>query len=205
MREKLLIFDFDGTIADTKALYYRAIFHELRFLGFSEKQVEKAIDVGLSLRKTFSKLGFSFFKSIFLKRKIMKNLEKHINDVKKCHDAELIKKVHGKKILVTNSLREFAVPVLKHLKIGDEFSEIYGADDFSDKAEFISGYLKKNKIDRKNCYYIGDRAADVILAKKAGIVSVIVSGKCSWNSRSEILKENPDFFISDLKEINEII
>lgn len=205
MAEKLLIFDFDGTIADTKTLYYQAIFHELRFLGFSESQVDKAIDIGLSLRKTFTNLGFSFFRSWFLKNLIMKNLEKHINEVKKCKDAEAVKNIPGKKILVTNSLKEFALPVLKHLRLKKYFDEIYGADDFSDKAEFINTYLKKKKFGRKNVYYIGDRAADVRLARKVNCISVIISGKCAWNSRQEILKENPDFLIDDLAEVKEII
>jgi len=202
---KILIFDFDGTIADTKTLYYKAIFHELRFLGFSESQVDKAIDIGLSLRKTFSKLGFSYFKSWFLKNRIMKNIEEHINEVKKCRDVDAIKSISGRKILVTNSLKEFALPVLRHLKLKKTFDEIYGAEDFSDKAEFIRQYLRTRKIRKENCYYIGDRAADVRLARKVGCMSVIVSGKCAWNSRSEVLKEKPDFLIDDIAKISEII
>lgn len=202
---KLLIFDFDGTIADTKTLYYKAIFHELKFLGFSESQVDKAIDIGLSLRKTFSNLGFSYFKSWFLKNRIMKNIKEHINEVKKCKDVDAIKNIPGKKILVTNSLKEFAIPVLKHLKLDKEFSEIYGADDFSDKAEFISSYLRERKLDKKNVYYIGDGTADVRLTRKVGCISVIISGKCAWNSRQEVLRQNPDFLLDDLKDVREII
>lgn len=204
-KSKILIFDFDGTIADTKTLYYKTIFHELKFMGFSEKQVYLAIDIGLSLRKTFSKLGFSYFKSWFLKNRIMKNLEKHIQEVKKCKDVDSIKNISGRKILVTNSLKEFAIPVLKHLKLKKEFLEIYGADDFDDKTEFIKEYTEKKKLGKKNVFYIGDRAADVLLAKKAGIISVIVSGKCAWNSRKEVLKEGPDFIIDDLADIKKII
>ena len=135
----------------------------------------------------------------------MKSVKKSINNVKKCRDVDAIKRIKARKILITNSLKEFALPILKHLKLKKAFSEIYGADDFDDKTEFVRDYLKKNKIDKENCYYVGDRAADVKLARKAGIRSIAVSGKCAWDSRRELVKAKPDFIVEDIDEISEII
>ena len=203
-RKELLIFDFDGTIADTKSVYYKSISDELKNYGFKEKDVDKAIDVGLSLRKTLGKLGLSFIVSWFLHKRIMKRVKRYANNVKKCRDVDSIKRLKCQKILITNSLKEFALPILRHLKLRKSFKEIYGADDFDDKEEFIKNYLRNNKVDKKNCFYIGDRAADVRLAKKAGIKSIIVTGKCSWDSRKEVLKQNPDFVVGDIKNLSEI-
>jgi len=202
---KLLIFDFDGTIVDSKSLYYKAIGDELRVVGFSEKQIDRAIDIGMSLRKTLRNIGLGFLASWWMHKKILKRIEKYIPEVKKCHDAEKIKEISGNKILVTNSLKEFAVPVLRHLGLKKEFDKIYGADDFSDKAQFISQYIKNHKLEKKDVFYIGDRAVDVKLARKVGCVSVIVSGKCAWNPRKEVLAEEPDFLLSDLEDIKKII
>lgn len=201
---RLLIFDFDGTVADTKALYYRAIGDELRVLGFRESQIDVAIDVGMSLRKTLKRIGLNSLILWWTHKRIVKRVKKYVNDVKKCHDADKIKEIKGRKIIVTNSLKEFAVPILKHLKLKREFSRIYGADDFSDKAEFISEYIKKKKLKKKEVFYIGDRVADVKLAKKVGCVSIAVSGKCAWNSRKEVLKAEPDFIVDDLIDIKNI-
>ena len=203
--QKFLIFDFDGTIADTRAVYYKAIFDELKEYGFSYEQVDKVIDIGLSIRNTLRKLGFNFLAVFFVKRAIMKKVLIHVNNVKKCRDVDSIKKIEVRKILITNSLKEFALPILKHLKLRKTFSEIYGADDFDDKEEFIKDYLKQNKVDKKNCYYMGDRATDARLARNAGIKSIIVSGKCSWDSRKEILEQNPDFVVDDINEIKQIV
>jgi phosphoglycolate phosphatase-like HAD superfamily hydrolase len=200
---KVLIFDFDGTIVDTKSLYYKTIGDELEVFGFSRLKVEKAIDLGISLRKTLAKMGFSFIYSYLLNRRISRKIKKHINDVKKCKDVDSIKNIKGKKILITNSLKEFALPVLKHLKLIKEFDEIYGAEDFSDKLIFIKDYLRKNKISE--CFYIGDRAADSVLAKKAGIKSIIITGKCAWDSRIEIIKTCPDFLLEDISDIKKIV
>ncbi len=202
---KLLIFDFDGTIADTKAVYYNSMFNLLRSYGFSEASVLKVVDLGMSLNKTLHNLGAGFLSAWLLKKKIMAGVKKHVSEIKKCRDVGSIKNIDEEKIIVTNSLKEFAVPILRHLKIKRYFNEVYGADDFSDKGNFISDYLKKNNIPKKECYYIGDRVADVRLARKIGIISVIVSGKCSWNSRKEILKAKPDFLLDDIDELKEIL
>jgi len=203
----VLIFDFDGTIANTKDLYYKTIFDEIKSFGYTKNQIEEAIEFGLNLRRTLRKLGFGWLISWFVKNKIMKKVLSEAEKIKKCKDVDEIKKIDKKikKILITNSLKQFAVPILKHLKLKKYFPEIYGAEDFEDKAEFIKSYLIKNKINRKNCYYIGDRVADVEVAKKGGCKSIIVSNRCSWDSRKEIIKAGPDFIISDLAEIKEIV
>lgn len=205
MERRVLIFDFDGTIADTKSLYYRAIYNEVKIFGYKYKDVDKVVDLGLSLKNVLKKLGIPFLTSWFLHKKIMRNIEKYINEVKKCKDVDSIKGIKTDKILVSNSLKEFIMPILKHLKLEKEFKEIYGAEDFTDKAEFIKNYLEENKIRKRDCYYIGDRAVDVKIARKAGCKSVIVSGKCAWDSRKEILKEKPDFIIDDLKDLKKIV
>ena len=203
--EKLLIFDFDGTIADTKSVYYRAIYEDVKKFGYSYKDVDKIVDLGLSLKNVLKKLGFSFLTSWFLHKKIVKNVKKQADKVKKCKDVDAIKGIKTKKILVTNSLKEFVFPILKHFRLRKDFREIYGAEDFSDKAEFIKDYLKQKEIKKENCYYIGDRAGDVKIAKKAGCRSVIISGKCAWDSRKEILEEEPDFILEDIKDLREIL
>ena len=37
---KLLIFDFDGTIADTKKAYYSSIYRNLQKKGFNKKEIK---------------------------------------------------------------------------------------------------------------------------------------------------------------------
>lgn len=201
---KLLVFDFDGTIADSKNAYYSVIKRELGNFGFSEKEVEKAIDIGMSLRKTLGNLGLNFLVRWYLHARIMSQVKKYVKNIKRCHDVASIKKIKEKKIVVTNSVDEFALKVLKHLKI-NYFDEVYGADDFSDKTDFIREYLRKNNINKKDCYYIGDRAADTKLAKDVGCKSIIISNSCSWNNKSQLIKSHPTFLISDLSKIKDIV
>ncbi len=206
--KKLIIFDFDGTIVDTKSLYYHVIYQELKRFGFSYKRVDSAIDLGMTLKKTLGKMGFSFITSWYLKKKIMNKVKGNIDNIKKCEDIEDIDKLKGKKIIVSNSSKDMIKPVLKHLKLKSEFKEIYGSEDFNDKASFIKKYLKEHNINEKqiqNCYYIGDRAADVQLAKKVGCIGIAIIGKCAWDSRKELLSEQPDFVVHSLKDLKKVI
>ena len=204
-RKRLLIFDFDGTIADTKAIYYKVISQKLKKFGYSHKDVDKAIDLGFSLKKTLNKMGFSFLVSWFLHKKINREVIDEARKVKKCKDVDSIKKIDEEKILVTNSLREFALPILKNFKLLKCFKEIYGAEDFVDKTSFIKKYAKANNLKKEDCYYIGDRAADAKTARKAGCRGVIILGRCAWDSKKEILKEKPDFMIASIKELKRIL
>ncbi len=204
---KTLFFDFDGTIVDTKSVYYKEIYNVVRIFGYKYSQVDKAIDLGLSLTRTLKRLGLSSVASWFTKRKITHSVVSHIDEVKKCKDVDSIKNLSKdyNKILVSNSLKEFILPIVKRLGLNKCFREVYGTEDFVDKADFLKDYIVRKKLDRKKCFYIGDRGVDVEVAKRIGCRSVIVSGVCAWDSRKEVLKHKPDFIISDIKDLNKIL
>lgn len=204
MAGKILIFDFDGTIADTKALYYNAIYKNVKRFGYSYNDIRKVIDMGKNLRRTLRRLGLNILATAFMKRRIMRDIVKELPKVQKCEDVDYIKKIEGEKILVTNSLKEAVFPILKHFKLSREFKEIYGFEDFEEKSVFIKDYIKKRNLKKENCFYIGDRAADVKTAKDANCISVIISGKCSWDSKKDILKENPDFLLGSLRNLKKL-
>lgn len=201
---KLIIFDFDGTIVDSKAVYYSSIKKHLIPLGFGEKKIDNAINLGLNLDRTLKKFISSWFYRYVVRRKIMKDVLKEANDIEKCKNILHTRNIHIKKILISNSLSELVISVLKHLKLNKLFKEIYCADNFDDKAKFLKTYLKINKIQPNECFYVGDRVADIKLTRKIGGISVIVSGKCSWNPKDELIRAKPDFIIPDLADLKRI-
>lgn len=205
MNGKLLIFDFDGTIVDTKAIYYRFLEKYMSDYGFTRKEIDKAIDLGLSIAETLKKMGFSWLEIWMLKRKITKGILRQAEKVKKCKNVDAIKEIKIRKILISNSISKFIFPVLSHLKLRDFFQKVYGAESFTDKEEFIKNLLKKEGVKAGNCFYIGDRVADIKVARKVKCKSIIVLGKCAWDSRKEVLEANPDYVVDDLGDIKKIV
>jgi len=202
---KLIIFDFDGTIVDTKTIYYSVMNKHLNPLGINKREINKAISMGMNVANTLKKMIPSFFYSWWLKRKIMKDVIKEVSNVKKCKDIGIIRTIRTKKVLISNSYSDFVMPILKHLKIERYFDEVYCADDFKDKEDFIKKYLKVEGILPNRCIYVGDRVADIELSKKVGCYSIIIAGKCAWDAISEIKKNKPDFIIHDFNEIKRIL
>ncbi|OGJ21881.1 hypothetical protein A3K73_06695 [Candidatus Pacearchaeota archaeon RBG_13_36_9] len=205
MKMKLLIFDFDGTIVNTKALYYNAVYKNVKKFGYSYKDVDRVIDLGANIRQTLRKLGLNPFVTMFMKRKVMKDVLIDLPKVKKCRDVDSIRELRQEKILVTNSLKSAVYPLLKHFKLKKEFKEVYGFEDFIDKGKFLKEYIEKRKLDKNKVYYIGDRAADVRTARKAGCVSVVITGSCAWDSQKELLEQEPDFIIHSIKDLKKIV
>ncbi len=202
---KLLIFDFDGTIADTKKVYYEEIYGSVKSFGIKRKDLDGVIKKGLNLRKTLRKFGLGFLERAIVRRKVQKRVMKHLKSVKRCYNVSKIKDLDCQKIVVSNSLKEFIFPVIKRLRLKNYFSEVYGAEDFDDKGEFISEYLERRQISGRDVIYIGDRVADIEVARKAGCYSLIVSGRCAWDSRKDVVQAKPDFIIYDFSSLKEVL
>jgi len=205
MKISLLIFDFDGTIVDSKQFFYKIIERYAPIYGFDLEFIERKIKEGKTLNETLKEMGLSYFSRIAAKLNIFFRLIKMTKEIKKCKDVDKIKKLKVKKIVVSNSPSFYINKILKNLKIKKYFNEVYGSELFKNKEKFIKEYLKKNKIKNKEVLYVGDRVVDVLLAKKVGCYSVIVVGKGSWDSKKEILKAEPDFIIDDLGELEDIL
>ena len=131
---KLIVFDFDGTLVDTKKVVVDTIRKVFKKHGY---KVPKNL-------KSISKLGDSSIKGTFkpfIKNK--KNLDKISRDfiyektkahrkIKLCKGAKTLGKIKKKKIIVSNSVTSFIRTVLKS-KRTNFFSVVYGADKFSSK------------------------------------------------------------------------
>ncbi|MFW6283441.1 MAG: HAD family hydrolase [Minisyncoccales bacterium] len=200
----LLIFDFDGTIVDSKSLYYEAMKKSLDSSRNSEKDIKKFIDMGLTIDKTLREMGFSKIGSWIMKIKIMRTIFKELNKISKCKNVSSLKKIDKRKIVISNSYKMFVNKVLKKLNLEKYFSEVHGAGEFEDKTEFIKEYLKKEGIDPKKVAYIGDRKVDIKLAKDVDCIGIIIMGKCAWDSKKEILEMGPDFIISSLEDLKDV-
>jgi len=201
---KLLIFDFDGTLVNTKKLYYNSIYKHLKENG-----------IYISKEKFHNELLGLKLHDILIKLKIRKNLKEikdkvhadvfsNIKKIKISKDINCIRNIKIKKIIVSNTITKHVISILRKNKI-NFFQEIYGGDKFKDKISFIKNYMKKKKLKKNEIAYIGDMIKDIEIARKVGIISISISHDISWNSRKELLKANPDYIITNLKEINKII
>jgi len=195
----VIIFDFDGTIANTME-HVRDIFNELakefNFRKIEEDEWEKSRE--LRTKDVFKKSGISLFKIPKILKRIgeivSRKIEKFrpINGVK---EALVCLKKEGYALGILTSSEEKNVRAFLKNNEMDFFNFVYSSRDIFGKARKMKKLLKKENIDPKTVFYVGDETRDIEAAKKSGVKSVAVSW--GFNSKRILEEEKPDFLIDD--------
>jgi len=187
--KKTLIFDFDGTLADSFELVID-IAHELTGVP---KQTEEEIARlrRLPVIKAARQLGIPVRKLPVMLVKGRQMMHERINEVHPfpgVADALRELKNAGFHMLVTSSNSEQNVRIfLRATGLEQYFDGVYGGASIISKVGAIKQVLKRNRLVAANCYYIGDEVRDVVAASKAGVVPIAVT----WGYQdAQALKEH---------------
>ncbi|WP_456397583.1 HAD hydrolase-like protein [Desulfurobacterium sp.] len=194
---KTIVFDFDGTLADTfdiaiDAYNKIAPFFRIKTVSGSDRELIK----GLSLEEFAEVYGVSeqkFLLLVLILRYLM-NREKERKRIK-IHNGLLtvIRKLSSSGfkcgILTTNS-KKFVSSVLKENRISGDFLFIETNVFLRQKYKTLFK-LKENYGD---IVYICDEGRDIIAAKKAGVTCVAVTW--GFSSFSNLSRFSPDFVVS---------
>ncbi len=187
---KTIIFDFDGTIADSLGLVieiYRELTNDTR--KFTEEEYEEFRK--LSARQVARAIGVSWWRVPLLLRKGRKIMRQRLGEVEVFDGLpEVIKELHGEgynlQIVSSNSasnVRKF----LKTHKLDEYFSSIRGDVGLFGKAKVLKQIIKKGNLNKNDTYYIGDEARDIVAAKKAGVKMVAVEWGYNHKNLLEML------------------
>ena len=185
MKKGVLVFDFDGTIADSKKVYIETIHHSLLEHSFIFPKGHVARALGPKLEQTLLNLKkFSPRTLKSLKDQINKDVTKKARKLKLCaHAKDTLKRLKQEGyriILLTNSARRFIITFLKHNKMMNYFDKLYYAENFRTKEEAIRKIAKNYNTKVKDVTYIADKIKDVKIARNAGCRIIIVLA-CSWD------------------------
>ena len=203
---KALIFDFDGTIADS--------FETL--LGVFEKITSRPQKLtpteiknlrGSSLKQITRYLKIKKWQIPKLIIKAKREIAIKITDIKPFKELPgVLKKLHedGHQmfILSTNGSENIA-RFLKINNLDSYFVRIYGDIGLRSKASALKKIMKKQKISSADCIYIGDEVRDIESAKKAGVTSVAVGW--GFNYPHALKQANPDALAEKPKDLLRIL
>ena len=194
---KTIIFDFDGTIADS-FIFIKNILLDLSSEFGYKKPTEKEIAV---LRakpplEIFKYVGISNYKLPFLILRVQKEMHIQIENIRPIqgieealHDLKAKGFVLG--IVSSNNSKNIAAFLKKNNLLFFDFiqseSSIFG------KARVLHNVLKKHKIDKNKAIYVGDEIRDIEAAKKVGIK--IISVSWGFNDSKGLEKYHPDALI----------
>lgn len=201
---KLIVFDFDGTLADTRKLFLKIIKKHL---------VSFEISLSKNLLKFFGNTPLEqYLELIGIPQKltrevysgIISDFKEESHKIRPCKGFIYVKNIDTKKVIVSNNVTSFIEKSLNYLH-ANFFDGVYGADLFKNKVWMINKLCKKYKLSKSEVVYVGDKDVDVDVARGVGCYSVIISNKSSWSLRKDVLKKNPDYLLRDLSKLNEVI
>lgn len=187
MHKSLLIFDFDGTIADTLRVAIKIINELGDEFGFRQvSQSEFAELKSKSIPELMRLSGLSWVQlPLFIKR-ARNRFKLHLKLVPPIqHMPEIIATLHHRGYrmgIVTSNTQEGVERFLQahHLQ---HFEFIYAPDSLFGKAKVIKRILKHYQLRQTEAIMIGDELRDMEAAHKAGIDGLAVT----WGFNSEAL------------------
>ncbi len=196
MTKKVIVFDFDGTIADT----YQAIVDITNDLssefGYQPIDEEELLLLkNLSSKEIVRRTEISLFKIPFLVKRVQKELGYQIAEVSPIKGIEsvLIELKQRDYILgiVTSNVKENVVAFLQKNDFEYLFDFIYSGTNIFGKHRIINELVRKRNLNKTDVIYVGDETRDIRSARKSGIGVIAVGW--GFNSQEILAEHEPDF------------
>ncbi|MDP5339693.1 MAG: HAD-IA family hydrolase [Nodularia sp. (in: cyanobacteria)] len=208
MTQKVIIFDFDGTIADTvDALVTIANRLAVEFGYIQITPEELALLRSFSSREIIKYSGISLFKIPFLLKKVKGELKYKIKEFKPIlgiHEALTELQNEGYRLgIITSNSQENVTAFLKNNELEYLFDFIYSGVTIFGKTTIINNVLRQKQLKTQAVIYVGDETRDIEASKKANIKVIAVTW--GFNSPQALAKQKPDFLINHPSELLEVI
>lgn len=207
MQKPVVIFDFDGTIANTLDSIINIMNELSDEFGFRKIKDEDVQYLrGKRPRDILKYLGISLFKLPFVIRKVRREINSQIAHLSPSVDLlpvlKLLKENDCQIGVVTTNIEE-NVRTFLHANNLDQLDFFYTAKKIFGKDKTISKIIKEMRLDPSNVYFVGDEVRDIEAGKKARIKTIAVSW--GYNTKEALVKETPDYLIDSPDELAKII
>jgi phosphoglycolate phosphatase len=205
MQKKLIVFDFDGTLADIEPIFlkvYAVVAERYKLPAITEEELPALRSIGAKEFIT-DRLKISFWKLPFVLRSAMAEYKKYRSEIqmfpgaKECIEA--LKQVGIRVgVLSSNDVKNIQ-EILNRTEIQVDFiqhSSLFG------KAKSLTKILKEEGCSANDMWYIGDELRDIEACQKAGVPIVSVS----WGLNSpELLQQHTEYVVSTFTELSKIL
>lgn len=200
-----IIFDFDGTLADSLDLIMSVFYEVTGVKPVSEaelRQIQK-----MPMRKIAKHFGIHWWQVPGLLSKGRKIMASRIDEIKIYPGIEkMVKDLHGKDhklYVITSNSTSNVKKVLKRYDINKYFGNIYGGAGLLGKGRILKTAISSHKWPKEDCLYVGDEVRDIECAFEAGVRCVSVEWGFSDKGALKLL--NPHAMIAKPSELVKIV
>lgn len=204
---RAILFDFDGTLADSYPAITASVNHVRASHGLPALSVEDVkghVGRGLPhlLQQTVPGTNLDADAALYRKHhpSVLAKGTKLLPEV-----ADSLLQLHARKIMLaicSNKPVQFTRLLVQQLGIAPFFSEVLGPEDAprpKPAPDMLLAALKRLKVEANEAMYVGDMTVDIETARSAGVsVWVIATGS---ESVEKLLTAKPDRILSRFSEL----
>jgi HAD superfamily hydrolase (TIGR01549 family) len=208
MSIKVIVFDFDGTIADTQAVLLEItnrLAPQYGYLPLDPEEVSRLKN--LTSREIIKQSKIPRYKIPFLLRKVQQELGKEIERLQPIPGLKSclleLKNRDYQLGIITSNFKPNVINFLKQNQLDHFFEFLYSETTIFGKHRVINKFLKQQNFKPEEMIYIGDETRDIEAARKSKVKIIAVT----WGFNSDLIlaQNNPDYLINQPQEILEIV
>lgn len=201
---KYIVFDFDGTIADTFEVIKNIAINEYG-KEFGGDDIDFELFKNEGTKSFLKKMNVPLWKLPEMALKVTSKLSEsnNINLFSGIIDLLNILKVNYKLGIVSSNSKENIIDTLKKNYIEDMFEFVYSDSSIFGKHLVLKKMCRKYKINPLDVMYVGDEDRDIVAAKKVKIKNIAVTW--GFNSKDKLSRVLPDYIVDSPMQILEII
>lgn len=200
MPKKVIIFDFDGVLADSFDTFYFLIKDAMAHIGIKISPSQYRNFFITNVHQSFKDFIKNDKKFVLFSEFRNKNYDKYY-DAKLFPKAEKLIRLLSKKYILTIASSGKKTNIKKLLKkngIENLFYLILADSKFS-KADMINKILRKYKSKPEKSTMVTDTVGDINVAKSIGLKTIAVTW--GFHSKKTLLKSNPDLVIDNFESL----
>jgi phosphoglycolate phosphatase len=198
MTAKIIFFDFDGTIADTRDTFIEIVNRlsgEFGYKPVDREDIERYKN--MSSREIIRHSKIPLVQIPFLLKRVKVELNKKIATLEPFigFSACLHQLQHkGYSLgIITSNLEKNVITFLQNNELDHLFKQIYCDTSLFGKDRVINQIIRQNKLKRDDIIYVGDETRDIMAARKSQIKVIAVGW--GFNSPKILAKYEPDALI----------